>query len=98
MSDRPKPADAGTYEIRLGGTLDRRWEAWFDGLAVSHEPDGTTVLRGAIADQAALHGLLARIRDLGIPLLAVTRDGGERPEHHTTPEPIDTDTHERTIR
>jgi len=76
MDDRSSDADAGTYVIRLGGTLHRRWEARFDGLTVSHEADGTTVLRGAVPDQAALHGLLARIRDLGIPLLAVSRDGG----------------------
>ena len=92
MRDRPTPAFTGTYVIRLGGTLHRRWETWFEGLTVSHEPDGTTVLRGAIADQAALHGALARIRDLGLPLLAVTRDGDEGPEA------TDTDTNERTIR
>lgn len=60
------------YEIRLAGRLDPRWSAWFDGLTPSACPDGTTTLRGPVADQAALHGLLARIRDLGIPLLAVT--------------------------
>lgn len=92
MDDRRTDAEAGTYAIRLGGTLHRRWEAWFDGLTVSHEPDGTTVLHGAVADQAALHGLLARIRDLGLPLLAVTRNGGG-PSEPTHPQ-----TYERTIR
>jgi hypothetical protein len=68
--DRP---EAGRYEIRLTGRLDAHWAAWFDGLTVSHESDGTTVIRGAIADQAALHGLLQRVRDLGLPLVSVTR-------------------------
>jgi hypothetical protein len=60
------------FEIRLAGRLDPRWSTWLDGLEPRPCPDGTTTLRGPIADQAALHGLLARIRDLGIPLLAVT--------------------------
>ena len=67
------PDGAGQYEIRLQGHLDTRWAAWFDGLSLIHESDGTTVLRGPVADQAALHGLLARVRDLGLPLIAVTQ-------------------------
>lgn len=62
-----------TYEIRIHGRLDRRWQAWFDGLDVRHDPDGTTVIRGEVPDQAALHGLLQRVRDLGLPLISVTR-------------------------
>ena len=69
---RPDPA-AGHYEIRLLGSLTPRWTAWFDGLQVSDAGDGTTVITGPIADQAALHGRLQRIRDLGIPLISVTR-------------------------
>jgi hypothetical protein len=53
------------YEIRLQGHLDQQWSAWFDGLSISHEPDGNTVLRGPIADEAALHGVLTRVRDTG---------------------------------
>jgi hypothetical protein len=68
--DRP---EAGRYEIRLAGHLDARWAAWFDELTVSHEVDGTTLISGPIADQAALHGLLQRVRDLGLPLVSVTR-------------------------
>ena len=68
--DRHQP---GRYEIRLGGHLDGRWAAWFDGMTFTREGDGTTVLRGPITDQAALHGLLQRVRDLGLPLLAVVR-------------------------
>ena len=61
----------GWYEIRLRGHLDARWAAWFDGMALTREGDGTTRLRGPVADQAALHGLLQRVRDLGLPLLSV---------------------------
>jgi hypothetical protein len=61
------------YEIRLKGRLDGRWSAWFEGLNLSHADDGTTVLRGRIADQAALHGVLDKVRDLGLPLVAVRR-------------------------
>ncbi len=64
-----------SYEIRLQGRLDERWAAWFDGMTVSHEPGGVTVLAGPVADQAALHGLLARLRDLGLPLVSVTPVG-----------------------
>ncbi len=60
------------YEIRLKGQLDPRWAAWFDGLSLTYERDGTTLLAGPVADQAALHGLLQKVRDLGLPLLSVT--------------------------
>jgi len=63
-------SDSSVYEIRLRGRLAPRWAARFDGLTLTHE-DRTTVLRGVVADQAALHGLLARLADLGIPLLSV---------------------------
>jgi hypothetical protein len=63
--------DSGWYEIRLQGRLDDRWAAWFDGLTIESLPNGITVLRGHIVDQAALHGVLARLRDLGIPLISV---------------------------
>jgi hypothetical protein len=61
------------YEIRLKGHLEARWAAWFDGLTLSQESDGTTVIRGTVIDQAALHGLLAKVRDLGLPLIALTQ-------------------------
>ena len=71
--------DAGSYAIRLSGQLDARWAAWFDGLTVQTPGDGTTVISGPIADQAALHGVLQRVRDLGLPLLSVERlDAGAR--------------------
>lgn len=62
-----------TYHIRVSGHLDDHWSDWFDGLVIQRRDDGTTVLIGPIADQAALHGVIARIRDLGLPLLSVNR-------------------------
>jgi hypothetical protein len=64
---------AGRYEIRLKGHLDPRWAAWFDGLSLSSENDGTTIIHGFVADQAALHGLLQKVRDIGLPLISVSR-------------------------
>lgn len=69
----PNRPEAGRYEIRLNGHLDAHWTTWFDGLTVSHESDGTTVISGPITDQAALHGVLQRVRDLGLPLVSVMR-------------------------
>jgi len=64
------------YEILVQGVLDARWSAWFDGLHVSGDPDrGTSTIAGPVVDQAALHGLLAKVRDLGLPLLEVRRIG-----------------------
>ncbi|MFZ0158477.1 MAG: hypothetical protein WAL50_05555 [Kineosporiaceae bacterium] len=63
--------EAGRCEIRLKGHLDSRWTAWFDGLTLTHESDGTTVLDGPVVDQAALYGLLHKVRDLGLPLVSV---------------------------
>src|SRR5688572_25000352 len=71
------PAEPGRYEIRLRGRLEARWAAWFDGLRLTHESDGTSVLRGPVADQAALHGVLQKVRDLGLPLIAVMQVGRE---------------------
>jgi hypothetical protein len=61
------------YEIRISTHLEPRWAAQLGGLSVRHEADGTSVLSGSIVDQAALYGLLQRVRDLGIPLVSVTR-------------------------
>ena len=72
-STRAEWNEAGQYEIRLKGHLDARWAAWFDGLSLSRDSDGTTVLRGPVADQAALHGLLHKVRDIGLPLICVVR-------------------------
>jgi hypothetical protein len=71
---------AGRYEIRLKGHLDSRWAAWFDGLSLTNESDGTTVISGLVADQAALHGLLQKVRDVGLPLVSVTQVDPISPE------------------
>ena len=68
----------GRYEIRLKGHLDTRWAAWFDGLTLTRDSDGT-IIRGLVADQAALHGLLQKVRDLGLPLLSVTQVQPDQP-------------------
>lgn len=59
------------YELRIGGHLDEHWSAWFDGLALSRNADGTTTLRGTVPDQAALHGLIGKVRDLGLTLISL---------------------------
>ena len=61
------------YRIRVGGHLDSGWSEWFEGMRLTHEPNGETVLSGPLVDEAALHGVLAKVRDLGLPLLAVNR-------------------------
>ena len=78
-----RPA-VGRYEVRITGHLDARWAAWFDGLTVSHGSDGTTVLSGPITDQAALHGVIQRVRDLGLPLVSVTQIETDQPDLPTT--------------
>jgi hypothetical protein len=70
----------GRYEIRLKGHLDSRWAAWFDGLAIARGSDGTTLIHGPVADQAALYGLLQKTRDLGLPLISVNHVDPGQPE------------------
>jgi hypothetical protein len=64
---------AVTYEIRVEGQLDQRWLEWFDGLNFTYADNGDTILRGAMCDQAALYGMLMKMRDLGLTLVSVTR-------------------------
>ena len=81
---------SGSYEIRLQGHLDPRWATWFDGMSLSNESDGTTALRGAVVDQAALHGVLHKVRDTGLPLISVTSLGTappHAPAHPPSPSP-----------
>ena len=73
----PRPRQP-RYEIRVQGHLDSRWAAWFDGLSLTAEPDGTTAIRGPVVDQAALHGLLQKVRDIG-PATALARSARTRP-------------------
>ena len=61
------------YQIRIKGHLGRQWTDWFGGLTITLEEDGETLLTGPVVDQAALHGLLKKVRDLGMPLLSVNR-------------------------
>jgi hypothetical protein len=70
MSDKRSHEPEG-YELRIGRHLDDHWAAWFEDLALTRETDGTTTLRGPVTDQAALHGLLMKIRDLGATLISV---------------------------
>jgi len=67
------PEDLGLHEIRIQGHLDERWTDWLEGLTFTHETDGTTTLTGPLADQAALHGVLNKIRDLALPIVSVRR-------------------------
>jgi hypothetical protein len=87
MSPYParRPGGPARYEIRLLGHLEPRWAAWFDGLSLINDPDGTTALRGPVIDQAALHGVLQKVRDTGLPLLSVSRLDPIRPP--TSPSP-----------
>jgi hypothetical protein len=76
------PADRPAhYEIRVRGVLERHWSGWFEGLEVSSDVPGQTLIAGPVVDRAALHGLLAKVRDLGLPLLSVQRiSPGQEPE------------------
>jgi hypothetical protein len=83
--------EPGHYEIRLKGHLDVRWTDWFEGLTFTYASDGTTTLAGPLVDQAALYGLLRKVRDLGLPLIAVNLvdpkqanrpDGDVDTDHH----------------
>jgi hypothetical protein len=77
------------YEIHIGGHIGARWAGWFEGFAITSGADGATVLRGDVADQAALHGVLQKLRDLGIPLRSLTpiehpTNEGSQPEPEGT--------------
>jgi hypothetical protein len=74
MAAHAWPDDApARYQIRVRGALDPRWSGWFAGLAITHDADGDTLLAGPLADQAALYGVISRLRDLGLTLLSVAR-------------------------
>ncbi len=77
----PPPDIAATYELRLAARLDEHWAAWFDGFTLTRHEDGSTTLHGTVIDQAELHGLLAKVRDLGVPLISLTPI---TPAHHDT--------------
>jgi hypothetical protein len=85
MSSTPHGQHGAWYEIRIQGRLDDRRSSWFDDLDLSHTDDGVTVLRGTVTDQAALHGVLHKLRDLGVPLLSVTQPDRENPSDPQSP-------------
>jgi hypothetical protein len=70
---------ATVYHIRVKGVLDHNWSDWFDGLVISALPNGETRLTGPVVDQAALYGVLHKIRDIGLPLLSLCQVGGDEP-------------------
>ena len=73
MTEAKNELTGESYEIKFEGHLDESWADWFEGMKFTHENDGTTILTGENIDQAALHGQLKKIRDLGMPLLSVNR-------------------------
>ena len=70
---KPEPSQPEVYQIKLEGRLGHQWTVWFDGLTVTWEANGDTLLTGPVVDQAALYGLLRKVRDLGLPLVSVNR-------------------------
>ena len=73
LEPNPTPSQPVVYQIRLKGHLDSQWTDWFEGLTITLEEDGDTLLTGTVIDQAALHGLLKKVRDLGLSLLSINQ-------------------------
>jgi hypothetical protein len=73
LNSQMDPVKPMVYQIRINGHLDSQWTDWFEGLTITLDEDGDTLLTGPVIDQAALHGLLKKVRDLGMPLLSVNR-------------------------
>jgi hypothetical protein len=77
MGDTHAPTEdrheRGLYEIRVKGHLNEKWAAWFEGMTITLEDNGDTLLTGPLVDQAALHGLLKKVRDLGLPLISINQ-------------------------
>lgn len=89
MSTKPNsekdPGELTVYQIRLVGHLGPQWKDWFEGLTITLEDNGDTLLTGPVIDQAALHGLLKKVRDLGLPLISVNRiQPGQPVDSHST--------------
>ena len=73
LEPKPTPSQTVIYQIRLKGHLAHEWTDWFEGLTITLEEDSSTLLTGPVIDQAALHGLLKKVRDLGLPLVSVVQ-------------------------
>ncbi len=71
MNEKPTPSAPEIYQIKIKGFLDDKWSEWFDGFTITHNAEDETLLIGPVRDQGALHGMLAKIRDLRLPLLSV---------------------------
>ncbi len=87
LEPKPIPSQPMAYQIRVKGHLGRQWTDWFEGLTITLEDNGETLLTGPVIDQAALHGLLKKVRDLGLPLISVNRVDplqAQAPETHQT--------------
>jgi len=90
---KDKRDEPPTYAVRIQGHLDSRWAAWFEGLTIRQEEQGVTLLTGPLLDQAALHGLMRKVRDLGLTLLSITHaapDQGSTPDARSAPDELDT--------
>jgi hypothetical protein len=72
LKPKTDPSQPVVYQIRIKGHLGREWTDWFEGLTITLQEDGNTLLTGLVVDQAALHGLLKKVRDLGMPLISVS--------------------------
>jgi len=88
MSTPNRSRGPACYELRVDGHLDALWSTWFGGLALTLEDDGTTTLRGDVTDQAGLHGVLAKVRDLGATLISVEALDEGTPLQQTTPDDV----------
>jgi len=85
LNPNTDPSEPMIYQIRLKGHLGHQWTDWFGGLSITLEDNGDTLLTGLVVDQAALHGLLRKVRDLGMPLLSINRlqpDQADAPVHY----------------
>lgn len=98
LNPNSHPAQAAVYQIRLEGQLDSQWEDWFGGMTITLEANGETLLTGTVVDQAALHGLLKKVRDLGMPLVSVNRIQPDATHPFDSRKEQDMNTNAETIR